>query len=348
VQPNVAHHPDSDADVLLEEEGPKHAQGQPRGTAARAAQPRKQQPLEEEEEEEEGGGGGEASDGWTDCDEMSDDSEEQPSPSEPASGQGLNAAGAGANQEQQPMDESAGSNWLAGAQPPAQPAAGAAAAAGAAGPGGAAADAGRDGGMVVWYQGSKPCSAGLDVQLEHQLGKGGFGAVYQVLVKGSGADSLEGLKLTGPLASSLKALLKKSKARSRRAAAAARRRSRKPATARSRAGANSAGGNGGSSGSSCWVPMALKVALSFEQISTDMQNNFQTPANFDANVNQRMREEYDVMAACASSPHILDAFCMGSVLVGGAWRPCILMEVGGWDLHGLWGIEELERLAALQ
>lgn len=50
---------------------------------------------------------------------------------------------------------------------------------------------------------------------------------------------------------------------------------------------------------------------------------------FDANVQQRMREEYDVMTACAASPHILDAFCMGTLWLAGSWRPCILMEVGG-------------------
>jgi hypothetical protein len=50
---------------------------------------------------------------------------------------------------------------------------------------------------------------------------------------------------------------------------------------------------------------------------------------------QRMREEYDVMAACAASPHILDAFCMGTVWMGGSWRPCILMEVRHSQGRGL-------------
>jgi serine/threonine protein kinase len=75
--------------------------------------------------------------------------------------------------------------------------------------------------------------------------------------------------------------------------------------------------------------MALKVALSFEQISREMQENFREASVFAANVQQRMREEYEVMTACAASPHILDAFCMGNVWLGGSWRPCILMELSG-------------------
>lgn len=66
-----------------------------------------------------------------------------------------------------------------------------------------------------------------------------------------------------------------------------------------------------------------------------MQDNFKTPSAFDANVQQRMREEYDIMHACAGSPHIIDAYCMGRVYLAGAWRPCILMEVCFW-CGGLW------------
>jgi hypothetical protein len=75
--------------------------------------------------------------------------------------------------------------------------------------------------------------------------------------------------------------------------------------------------------------MALKVALGFDQLSNEMQGNFKTAAAYEANVATRMGQEYDLMCACAASAHIVDAFCRGMVWVGGAWRPCILMEVGG-------------------
>jgi hypothetical protein len=291
--------------------------------------------------------------------------------------------------------------------------------------------------MHVWYQGSKAACEGLqlDVQLQEQLGKGGFGAVRRVRVKATGDNSLASLKLTGPLQSSLKNLVKAHKAKTKgsrtaaggagggrggaaaaggggaggRGGAQAAARSRAGSRAGSRGGGSNGGAGGGSDGSSdggAWVPMALKVSLSFEQLSRDMQDNFRerafayacwllplraftrlqlavwaravfcmscrpflafcagflapvlcalcpllrptiaaaaaaaavsapacdqtaplTASLFDANVQQRMREEYDVMTACAASPHILDAFCMGSLWLAGSWRPCILMEV---------------------
>jgi hypothetical protein len=235
------------------------------------------------------------------------------------------------------MSESAGSNWLVPEAPEA--AAAAAAPAGGLPLGGAA---GAEGSLLnVWYQGSKRSACeglNLDLQLQQQLGKGGFGAVHKVLVRATGNNSLAGLKFTGPLSSSLKTLVKQNKTRAKGSSArgppAAAGGGRGGQTARSRAGSRG-GSNGGvshgrSDGSSdggTWVPMALKVALNFEQLSREMQENFREASVFDANVQQRMREEYEVMTACAASPHILDAFCMGNVWLGGSWRPCILMEV---------------------
>jgi hypothetical protein len=237
-------------------------------------------------------------------------------------------------QEEQRMSESAGSNWLV------PEALEATAAVGGGLPLRVA--TGAEGSLLnVWYQGSKRAACeglNLDLQLQQQLGKGGFGSVYKVLVRATGNNSLAGLKFTGPLSNSLKTLVKQNRTRPRgsraRGPAAAAGSSRGGQTARSRAGSRggsygggSHGGSDGSSDGGTWVPMALKVALSFEQISREMQENFREASVFAANVQQRMREEYEVMTACAASAHILDAFCMGNVWLGGSWRPCILMEV---------------------
>jgi hypothetical protein len=45
-----------------------------------------------------------------------------------------------------------------------------------------------------------------------------------------------------------------------------------------------------------------------------------------------MRDEFDIMLACAGSPHIVNAFSLGRVWHYGSYRPAILMEVraAGW------------------
>jgi hypothetical protein len=149
----------------------------------------------------------------------------------------------------------------------------------------------------VWYQGSKSATCEgitLDLQFQQQLGKGGFGAVHKVLVKATGANSLAGLKLTGPLSNSLKTLVKEGRTKGnvgRGAAAVAAGGSSRQQSARSRAGSKGGGSNGGSVGSNgagggSWVPMALKVALGFEQLSREMQDNFREAPAFDTNVQQ--------------------------------------------------------------
>lgn len=118
------------------------------------------------------------------------------------------------------------------------------------------------------------------------------------MVKATGQDSLGGLKLSGPLLNSIKAVIKKGKAQHLKEAAAAARRYKqgsgnrktaagaggtgnKAAAARSRVGAGgtsdggtgTAGGGGGAGGDegggsayTFYVPMALKVALGFDQV----------------------------------------------------------------------------------
>jgi hypothetical protein len=228
--------------------------------------------------------------------ESSEDYESEDSDLAPSSA----AAAAAAMQQQEPpprTSESAGSNWV----PPELPAAAAAAAAGGQhAPAAAAAVApGEASTLHVWYQGSKSATCEgitLDLQFQQQLGKGGFGAVHKVLVKATGANSLAGLKLTGPLGNSLKTLIKEGRTKGnvgRGAAAAAGGGGSRQQSARSRAGSKGGGSNGGGSvgsngggGGGSWVPMALKVALGFEQLSREMQDNFREASAFNTNVQQ--------------------------------------------------------------
>lgn len=173
--------------------------------------------------------------------------------------------------------------------------------------------------MHLWGpQGRQEGAGKLELTLQAQLGKGGFGAVYRVQVKARGRHSLADLRLPGPLAASLEALLRsKASTQPPRGAGGGRRK---------RNGAAAAGSHGGSIGGGT-LSMALKLALPFELLSQEMRNNFQTAERFDANVQQRMQEEYEIMAACAASPHVVDAFAIGTVHYCGAWRPAILLEV---------------------
>jgi hypothetical protein len=182
------------------------------------------------------------------------------------------------------MGEGEGSNWLA-LPPPAPPPAPAAAAGAAWGAAAAHAGAPADvAGQEQTLHMLQPRAGCLRLQITGQLGKGGFGSVHRVLVRARGQDSLSSaLHLADPLHTSLQAILRTSSRSSVRGGGGGGRGGSAQQCAHGRKSSSSSGG------SSSTVGMALKVALPFERLSSDMQRNYKTAAAYDANVEVRLR-----------------------------------------------------------